>query len=163
MNAPTSAADEQLLMSWLAVIGMLTMYWSPVERHIDQCVHLLHQQLITHKKPKKPSRLGSKLDFIKSNMPIGIIGTKELEKLTKLTKTTAKIRDVCVHGVLNSYDQEKIEIGKIDGRSVEHAIENFTIDRNRLDRSAKALSVLQHEWASIAWSLCQTRAQNVMA
>lgn len=30
--------DQQLLTSWLAVIGMVTMYWSPVERSIDQCV-----------------------------------------------------------------------------------------------------------------------------
>lgn len=30
--------DQQLLTSWFAVIGMVTMYWSPVERSIDQCV-----------------------------------------------------------------------------------------------------------------------------
>jgi len=153
MNSPSPDDDHQLLTSWFTIIGMLTMYWSPVERHIDQCVHVLHLQLATQKKPKKPTRLGSKLVFIKSNMPIGIIDVQKLDSLTKLTKTTVQIRDVCVHGVLNSYDHEKIEIGKTNGRSDEHLIENFTIDRNRLDRSAKDLAALQQQWGSIASAL----------
>lgn len=153
MSTPSPADEHELLTSWLAVIGMLTMYWSPVERYIDQCVHSLYLQLVTPKKPKKPTRLGTKLDLIRSNMPDGIIDAQELEKLTKLTKTTVQIRDVCVHGVLNSYDQEKIEIGKVNGKADEHLIENFTIDRARLDRSAKALSTLHQQWGSIASSL----------
>ena len=159
MNALPPEEDHQLLTSWLAIIGMLTMYWSPVERHIDQCVHFLYRQQATPRKAKKPTRLGAKLDFIKSNMPTEIIDAQELESLTTLTKTTVQIRDVFVHGVLNSYDQQQIEIGKIDGRKEEHLIENFTIDRNRLDRSANALSVLQKQWGSIASALLK-RATN---
>lgn len=153
MSTSSTADEQQLLTSWLAIIGLLTMYWSPVERHIDQCVHFLHLQLVTSKKPKKPTRLGGKLDFIRSNMPDEIIDAQELEKLTTLTTTTVQIRDVCVHGVLNSYDQEKIEIGKVNGRVDKHVIEIFTIDRNRLDQSAKALSTLHQQWGSIASSL----------
>ncbi|MEO7129248.1 MAG: hypothetical protein ABI040_10370 [Rhodoferax sp.] len=160
MNAKSSPVEEhQLLTSWLAVIGMLTMYWSPVERHIDQCVHFLHGLQAQSKKTTKPTRLGSKLDFIKRNLPIGIIDVQELEILMMLTKDTVRIRDVCVHGVLNSYDQQKIEIGKVDGREGKYLIENFTIDRNRLDRSAQALSALQMQWDSIASALLE-RAHN---
>jgi hypothetical protein len=157
MSTPSPTDEQQLLTSWLAVIGTLTMYWSPVERHIDQCVHFLYLQLGTSKKPKKkPTRLGSKLDFIKSEMPSGIIDSQELEILTKLTKTTVQIRNVFVHGVLNSYDQEKIEIGKVNGRTEKHVIENFIIDRNRLDRSAKSLLTLRQQWGSIASSLLKS-------
>lgn len=155
MNAhPLPDEDHKLLTSWLAVIGMLIMYWTPVERHIDQCVHFLYRQQATHKKAKKkPVKFSGKLDFIKQNMPDGIIDAQELESLTKLTTTTVKIRDVCVHGVLNSYNQQQIEIGKIDGKNEEHLIESFVIDRSRLDRSASALSVLQKRWDSIATAL----------
>lgn len=151
---PTPATDHQLLTSWLAVIGMLTMNWSPVERDIDQCVHFLHEKLTTSKKQKKkPTRFGSKLDFIKRNMPPEIVDRQKLELLANLTKDTVQIRNVCVHGVLNSYDQCKIEISKTDGTKDGHYIENFTIDRDRLDRSAKALSVIQEQWGSIASAL----------
>ena len=162
MNAQSPPdEDHQLLTSWLAVIGMLTLYWSPVERHIDQCVHFLHGQQATTGKGNKPTRLGTKLAFIKSNIPTGIIDVQELETLMTLTKTTVQIRDVCVHGVLNSYDQQQIEIGKVDCRRNEHLIENITIDRNRLDRSAKALSVLQQQWGSIASALLKRQPVRV--
>lgn len=154
MKAQAPTDDEhQILTSWLAVIGMLTMDWSPVERHIDQCVHFLHGRQATQSKANKPTRLGSKLEFIKSNIPTEIIDAQELDRLMTLTKTTVRIRDVCVHGVLKSYDQQKIVIDKIDGRKNTHLIEYFTIDSNRLDRSAKALSVLQQQWGSIASAL----------
>jgi hypothetical protein len=157
MNGQLSPDEDlQVLTSWLAVIGMLTMYWSPVERYIDQCVHVLHGQQATPKKANKPTRLGTKLDFIKSNIPTVIIDVQELDRLITMTKTTVQIRDLCVHGMLKSYDQQKIEIGKVDSRRTEHLIEIFTIDRNRLDRSAKALSVLQQQWGSIASALHKT-------
>lgn len=146
--------NHQLLTSWLAVIGMLTLYWSPVERRIDQCVHLLQSALPTPRK-KKPTRLGSKLDFIKDNMPLKIITPQELDSLTEQTKATVQIRDVCVHGVLKSFDVQTIEISKIDGRKDEHVIEVFTIDRDRLNRSADALSFLQEKWGAVASALLQ--------
>ncbi len=130
--------DYQLLTSWLAVIGMITMYWSPVERSIDQCVHFLYQEKQTEK--SKPTRLNGKLEFIKKHMPETIIGANALVELAVSTKRTVQIRDVLVHGIINSYDQQKIEIGKINGKSSDHLIETFTIDRNRLDKSAQALS-----------------------
>ena len=151
---PTPTTDYQLLSSWLTVIGMLTMDWSPVERHIDQCVHFLHGKLtLSKKQKKKPTRLGSKLEFIKCNMPPEIFDQNGFECLVNMTKGTVQIRDVCVHGVLNSYDHSKIEIGKIDGTKDGHHIENFTIDLDRLKKSAEALSVLQEQWGSIASAL----------
>lgn len=98
-------------------------------------------------------RLGTKLDFIRCNMPPEIADQKKLGLLVNMTKSTVKIRDVCVHGVLKSYDHSKIEIDKIDGTKDGHHIENFTIDRDRLENSAKALSVLQEGWSSIASAL----------
>ena len=150
----TPETEHQLLTSWLAVIGMLTMYWSPVERHIDQCVHFLYEKLSTSKKPtKKPTRLGPKLEFIKCNLSAEIVDQIKLELLVKMTKGTVQVRDVCVHGVINSYDENQIEIGKIDGTKDGHHIENFIIDRNRLESSAKALSVLQERWGAISSAL----------
>ena len=151
METPSHTDDQLLLTSWLAVIGMLTMYWSPVERHIDQCVHLLH--IGKSGNSRKPTRLGSKLEFVEKNIPAGVIAPKDMEGLLKLTKTTVQIRDVCVHGVLNAYDEHRIEIGKIDSRSEKHLIEVFTIDRARLEKSATALSSLQAQWGAISSAL----------
>ena len=137
--------DQELLLSWLSVIGMMTMYWSPVERTIDQCVHLLH---ISNE--KKPLTLNRKLEFISKKLSKDIASSDDLESLIKLTKTTVKIRDICVHGVLEFYDQDQIKISKVDGKKAEHVREIFTIDRNRLDKSAKNLTILSKEWKAIA-------------
>jgi len=107
--------DLQLLTSWLTVIGMITMYWSPVERSIDQCVHFLHQKS-TNKIPK-PTSLNRKIQFIKARIPEAVVGVNAFDKLETLTKHTVQIRNILVHGVINSYDQNKMEIGKINGNS----------------------------------------------
>lgn len=143
--------DYQLLTSWLAVIGMITMYWSPVERSIDQCVHFLYQENQTEK--SKPTRLNSKLEFIKKHMPEIIIGSNALVELAISTKQTVQIRDVLVHGTINSYDQRKIKISKINGKTSDHLIEIFPIDRSRLDKSAQALSYLDENWGNLATAL----------
>jgi hypothetical protein len=151
-NLPNSSIysknDQELLASWLTVIGMIVMYWSPVERHIDQCVHLLFTQNLSDK--KKPTRLGSKLDFIKGKLPDQLAKQYKIESLIKLTEATVKIRNVCVHGVLEFYDKDQIKIGKVDGKNVEHMIEIFTIDRERLNKSAENLTVLSNQWNEIA-------------
>lgn len=159
MDTLSSEDEDQLLISWLAMIGMLTMYWTPVERHIDQCVHLLHLRSVDRENKKKPTRLGSKLEFIRNNLPAALMDAQELKNLVRQTNLTVKIRDVLVHGVLNAYDQERIEVGKVKGRTDEHLIENFTIDRSRLERSVKALSSLQEQWHSIAWILTERAAK----
>lgn len=130
---------------------MITMYWSPVERSIDQCVHFLHQE--KQIKKSKPTRLNSKLEFIKKHMPETIFTADALVELAASTKQTVQIRDVLVHGVISSYDEQKIEIGKINGKSGDHLIEIFTIDKNRLDKSAQALSYLGENWAKLATAL----------
>lgn len=145
--------SNQTLVSWLTVIGMLTMFWSPVERQIDQCVHLLHK---SSSKSRKPTRLGGKLDFVhRAQIPANIIGQQELEALIDSTKRTVQIRDVCVHGVLSAYDDEKMEIGKVKGTGDEHVIEVFTIDRARLNHSASALSGLSKQWGRLASALVE--------
>jgi len=143
--------DCQLLKSWLTVIGMITMYWSPVERGIDQCVHFIHKERSTGK--SKPTRLNSKLEFIKNHMPETILKSDALAELVALTKQTVQIRDVLLHGMINSYNQQEIEIGKIDGKSDDHLIEMFTIDRSRLNKSAQALSYLGKKWGDLATAL----------
>ncbi|WP_162299574.1 class II fructose-bisphosphate aldolase [Pseudomethylobacillus aquaticus] len=100
--------------------------------------------------------MGSKLDFIKRNIPSEIVSLEALEELIKMTKSTVQIRDVCVHGVLNSYNQHEIEIGKINGTKDGHDIEIFTIDMGRLESSTKALSILQAHWGAISTSLYST-------
>lgn len=143
--------DYPLLTSWLAVIGMITMYWSPVERSIDQCVHFLHLKKQIEK--SKPTRLNGKLEFIKKHMPETIVAADALVELSASTKQTVQIRDVLVHGIINSYDEQKIEIGKINGKSGDHLIEIFTIDKNRLDKSAQVLSYLGENWGKLATAL----------
>lgn len=143
--------DYPLLTSWLAVIGMITVYWSPVERSIDQCVHFLHQKKQIGK--SKPTRLNGKLEFIKKHMPETILAADALVKLSASTKQTVQIRNVLVHGIINSYDEQKIEIGKINGKSGDHLIEIFTIDKIRLDKSAQALSYLGENWGKLATTL----------
>ena len=156
MNALSFKDEDQLLISWLAMIGMLTMYWTPVERHIDQCVHLLR---LRFGDKKNRNQRFSKLEYIENNLPATLMGAQELRNLVRQTKLTMKTRNVLVHGVLNAYDQERIEVGKVNGQADEHLIENFTIDRNRLERSVKALSSLQEQWHSIAWALTERAAK----
>lgn len=141
---------QDLLPSWLTVIGMLTMFWSPIERQIDQCVHLLCKI----KPPQsKPLALNKKLKYINDNLPSDIAQKYDIKALIELTKSTVKIRDVCVHGVLESYDQNCIRIGKIDGKRQEPLIEIFTIDGNRLNKAAENLTVLAERWNIIASTL----------
>jgi hypothetical protein len=146
--------NHQLLMSWLSVIGMLILYWSPVERIIDQCVHILRESQ-TRPRKRKPLKLGEKLKFIESAMPPEIIGKAELENLAIQTRATVQIRDVCVHGTLRSFNEQKIEIDKVDGKHNEHVIEVFTIDRDRLERSAASLISLESKWNSVVSALTQ--------
>jgi hypothetical protein len=143
--------DYQLLTSWLAVIGMITMYWSPVERSIDQCVHFLHQENKIEK--PKPTRLNGKIDLIKKYMPVSIFSADAIAELAALTKQTVQIRDVLVHGVIDSYDQQKMVIGKINGKSDDHLIEMFPIEKSSLDKSAQKLSYLGENWGNLATAL----------
>ena len=147
MNNTTE--QENLLTSWLAVIGAITLFWSPIERQIDQIVHALYK---SHKK-KKPHTLRHKLDYIKSLTPIDVIRENDLENLIDLTKRTVQIRDVCVHGMLQKFDENSMTIGKVQGKSEEHLIEVFTIDRNRLDKSAENMLLLNQRWSELATSV----------
>jgi len=145
--------NNVLLLSWLTVIGMLTMYWSPVERCIDQCVYFLSEQCPS----KKPLTLNRKLEFIKNNLPITMIEQHHIDSLIKLTKSTVKIRDICVHGVLETYDKEQIQISKVNGKKEDYILEIFTIDYNRLDKSAKNLTMLVERWNAISKTLLDIR------
>ena len=129
------------------------MQWSPIERRIDQCVHLLYKSFVSLKPKGKPLKLSNKLEYIKKNIPSDIINSQSLESLIRQTLHTVQIRDVCVHGVLSSYDKNKVWIGKVNGKSEQHVIEVFTIDRERLERSAKNLNSLQREWGSMVDAL----------
>jgi hypothetical protein len=146
-----NSKDHQLLTSWLAVIGMLTMYWSPVERCIDQCVHLLHIRSASSK--NKPTKLNQKMEYISKNIPSDIALTEAIEELIKITKTAVQIRDVCVHGVLESWNESEIVIGKVKGFNKDHVIEMFIIDRKRLENSARSLTLIQDKWSAIVKKL----------
>ena len=146
--AALSDEDQEVLTSWLAVIGLLVMQWSPIERRIDQCVHLLYKSFVSLKPKRKPLKLSDKLEFIKKNIHPDIINSQSLECLITLTLSTVRTRDVCVHGVLSFYDKNKMWIGKVNGKSEQHVIENFPFDRERLEHSATNLNFLQKEWGS---------------
>ena len=148
--------DQELLFTWLTTIGMLTMYWTPVERFIDQCVHLLYENIQKSGGRKKPGSLGRKLEYITAHLSENIVPKDDLINIVSLTKSTVKIRDVFVHGVLESYDENEIVIGKIEGKKEEHHIEMFTVDLNRLNRSAQNLNNLVEIWRDISHALLKS-------
>ena len=145
--------DDQLLEQWLAVIGMVVVHWSAVERSIDQCVHFLCQKSSS----RKPTRLSGKLDLIAKQMSSATIAPADFVDLKTRTKESVQIRDVLVHGIIISYDREKMSVGKVKGASEVHLIEEFLVDRSRLDRSMQSLLNLQKQWSSIAWDLLEQK------
>ena len=142
--------QEELLISWLSVIGAITLFWSPIERSIDQIVNTLYKR---HNAKKKPLTLNYKLTYIKSHVSNNVIRENDLENLINITKKTVQIRDVCVHGMLEKFDKDSIKIGKVEGKSKKHLIEVFTIDRNRLDISANNMTLLSQKWGRLAESI----------
>lgn len=147
--------DQELLEPWLTVIGMITMLWSPAERSIDQCVHLIYTINDMSSSKKKPTRLGSKIDTIKRYTPSSIASLEDIESLEKITKSAVQIRDVFVHGVIESYDKEKMIVSKVNGRTPDHLLEKFTVDSERLNRSAQNLEFIKKKWGDIAGGLLE--------
>lgn len=146
--------DEQLLSQWLAIIGMITMFWSPVERNIDQCTHIIYSVLGKKSgRNKKPLRLSEKIEFIRENSPKNIFNSKSIEKLCESTLSTSKVRDIFVHGLIHEFNENEIKITKIDGKRSEHLIEIFTFDFARLEKSAYNLKLIQKEWADLSHAI----------
>lgn len=149
-----SSQENIILESWLTVIGQIVMFWSPIERSIDQCVHFIHKDSINRKK-KKPTRLNEKLRFIESFISSEDFDKETLLKIIESTKIIVKIRDVFVHGMLQSFDQEKIQIGKVNSLHDDHIIENFTIDGDLLKKAGYTLHFLSDQWHSISLILLE--------
>jgi len=141
--------QEELLTSWLSVIGAITLFWSPIERSIDQIVNTLYNGHIK----KKPLTLNKKLKYIELHISNDVFSVNDLVNLINLTKETVKIRNVCVHGMLQEFDKDSIKISKVEGKSEEHLIEVFTIDRKRLDISANNMTLLSKKWGKLAESV----------
>lgn len=146
--------NQQLLLSWLAVIGAVTMFWAPVERYIDQSTHLTYERIKkNHRSRKKPLTLSEKLKFIREHNHQEF----DIEKLSVKTLSASKARNICVHGCIDYYDESKIRIGKTDGRQPNHTIEIFTFDRARLEKIATELTALQDAWEEISLTLIKRR------
>jgi|GEM_PF-4969257 len=141
--------QEELLLSWLSEIGAIILFWSPIERSIDQIVHALYKSQNKSSK-KKPLTLNRKLEYIKSCIHADVVSENDLESLINLTKKIVQIRNVCAHGMLHEFDENSIKIGKVQGKSEEHLIEVFTIDRNRLDKSVNKMTILSQDWGKLA-------------
>ncbi|EJI1277366.1 hypothetical protein NDZ80_000711 [Vibrio vulnificus] len=141
--------EQKQLEPWLTVIGLLTVMWTPIERRIDQCVFLLSSK----GNDKKPLSLNRKLDFIKQNLPQSIECNPSIDEIIDLTKGTAQIRDVCVHGVIESYDDDLMVIGKVQGKSNDFHIEMFTYDQSRLFSAGNNLNVLCEIWEKLSTDL----------
>jgi hypothetical protein len=152
MNSDQKINEQELLQPWLTVIGMLTVFWSPIERYVDQCVSILFE---SGKGNNKPLTLYHKLDFIRKELTILGSAENDLISLIKTTKSTVQIRDVCVHGVIDSFDSNELKIGKVQGRSEKYAIEMFTITSERLNTSANNLMLLNDHWGSLVQNLSE--------
>jgi hypothetical protein len=148
MNSDILEKQKQL-EPWLTVIGLLTVMWTPIERRIDECVFLLSSK----DNDKKPLSLNPKLDFIKQNLPQSIECNPGIYEIINLTKGTAQIRDVCVHGVIESYDDDLMVIGKVQGKSNDFHIEMFTYDQARLFSAGNNLNVLHEIWEKLSTDL----------
>ncbi|EOX4834258.1 hypothetical protein ACG9VV_003821 [Vibrio alginolyticus] len=142
--------DQQVLEPWLSVIGMITVFWSPVERYIDQCVSMLYE---SGKGRKKPLTLSHKLSFLKTELPKIGFASEEIESWIHQTKSTVQIRDVCVHGVIDSFDNNQLKIGKVQGKAEKYTIEMFTLTSERLHHSATNLKRLNKYWGNISTEL----------
>ncbi|HCE3035045.1 TPA: hypothetical protein NG287_002324 [Vibrio parahaemolyticus] len=147
MNSNSSLQDQELLQPWLTVIGMLTVFWSPIERYVDQCVSILFESGTSN---KKPMTLSHKLAYIHRELPSLGFNEVELSELIAVTKSTVQIRDVCVHGVIDSFDANELKIGKVQGRADKYSIEMFTLTSERLNKSANNLMLLNEHWRSLA-------------
>ena len=143
-------SEQEILQPWLTVIGTLTVFWSPIERYIDQCVSILYE---SGKGKKKPLTLSHKLEFIRKELTALSFVEEDLMSLINVTKSTVQIRDVCVHGVIDSFDTNELKIGKVQGRAEKYAIEMFTITSERLNKSANNLMFLNDHWGSLAKKL----------
>ena len=142
--------NQKSLEPWLSVIGLLTVMWTPVERKIDECVFILYS---SKKKGNRPLNLNHKLEYIKNNLPSGINCIPDFDEIIKITKGTSQVRDVCVHGVIDSYDDNKMVIGKVQGKSDNYQIEMFTYDQVRLFSAGNNLSVLYEIWDKLCKDL----------
>ena len=152
MNSYFEDEEHQLLCAWLAVIGFIVTTWSSVEISIDQSIHLIGHWS-KEKGKGKPTRLNGKLDFIKKNMPEEIINDSKLEYLTSATKKVSQVRDVCVHGIIETFDQQEMQMSKVQGRSAEHSSEIFTFNKKHLDLTAKNLFALSTEWSVLVTNI----------
>lgn len=142
--------EQKLLEPWLSVIGLLTVMWTPIERKIDECVFLLSS---SKGNGKKPLSLNRKLNYIKESLPPLMVCNLDIDEIIQLTKGTAQVRDVCVHGVIDSYDDNKMVIGKVQGKSNDYCIEMFTYDQARLFSAGNNLNVLYEVWENICSNL----------
>ncbi|EHA1101216.1 hypothetical protein FG314_24860 [Vibrio alginolyticus] len=148
MNSDILKQQKQL-EPWLTVIGLLTVMWTPIERRIDECVFLLSSK----DNNRKPLNLSGKLEFIKRNLPESIECNPSMDEIINLTKGTAQIRDVCVHGVIESYDDDLMVIGKVQGKSKDFHIEMFTYDQSRLFSAGNNLTFLHEIWEKLSTDL----------
>ncbi|OEE10651.1 hypothetical protein [Aliivibrio fischeri] len=135
--------EQRLLEPWLTVIGLLTVFWSPIERYVDECVSLLYE---AGKGKKKPLTLSHKLTFIQKELLILGFPASNIESLFSATKSTVQIRDVCVHGVIDSFDENELKISKVQGKTEKYTVEIFTLTSERLNKSANNLMQLNEHW-----------------
>jgi hypothetical protein len=148
--------ENQALVPWLTTIGLITLMWSPIERSIDQSVHIIYSHLGGKKiSKKKPRMLSAKLEFLeKCHKKFSYLNPSHahIQKLSEVTLKVSQIRDVCVHGWIEGCDNEKIHIGKY-AKSDDHITEIFTIDLERLNYSANSMKALAEKWSLIVMEL----------
>lgn len=148
--------EDEALMPWLATIGLITLMWSPIERNIDQSVHIIYSYLGGKEiRKKKPRMLSDKLKFLeKCHSEFSYLNMNfcHIQNLKDKTLKVSKIRDICVHGWIEGCDNEKIHIGKY-AKSEDHIKEIFTIDMKRLTDSANSMKALSEKWVQIVKEL----------
>lgn len=150
--------QDPLLIEWLAVIGFVIMFWAPIERSIDQCVYTTYRhQKNKSANPKRPIHLSQKLVFLEKHSIESPI-LRGCFKLIEPTKHIAKLRDIFVHGVIETWTQTEITISKIrkpdfDG---EYIREKFSISLLDLNSATSTATVLSDCWHGI---YCQLREE----
>lgn len=151
---PKAINSESELIGWLPLIGCLTIYWTPVERSIDQCVHLIHTHWggdsICPKKPK--ISLVRKMEFLEKchdKIPALKNNADHVKKLIEATEYVSEIRNVLVHGLIVSWTSNEIKIGKLKADD-KFIVEIYAIDFAKIKSSVSILDGLASRWDIIA-------------
>ena len=149
--------NDALFLEWCAVIGFFTVSWSPIERSIDQCFHMLRDlQKANSGGCAKTNQRAKKIEFIKQSLEILPDFGHLLENYPDLISKTdeiAEIRNILIHGLIESWTCSGITISKIQKSNEEHLREIFHFSMPQLASVQPTFTAVSDQWNEISEEL----------